>query len=161
VALDQGDLPAARAYLAEGLGLARRAGSRTGISSGLLAFAALATREGSPEQAVRLAAAVTALDEAASPDEAHHRTRQHYWTRQHHWARLSRQTPDADSQPPRDARSQPPGEAAGGPAQPPGQVRRCLDAAAGLGEAEVARLWADGLELTADTAVALALEPSR
>jgi hypothetical protein len=81
--------------------------------------------------------------------------------REHHWRRLARQTPDADRQPPRDARRQPPGEADGGPAQPPGQVRLCLDAAAGLGEAEIARLWADGLELTADAAVALALEPPR
>jgi predicted ATPase len=67
VALDQGDLAEARACLAEGLEQSRRTGSRSGISRSLLDFAALAFREGQPDRAVQLAAAVTALSEAARP----------------------------------------------------------------------------------------------
>jgi predicted ATPase/tetratricopeptide (TPR) repeat protein len=112
VALDEGDLAEARACLAEGLEQSRRTGSRAGISRGLLDFAALAFREGQPDRAVQLAAAVTALSEAARPA-------------------VSR----------------------------PARVQRFLDAAAGLGPAEVARLWAAGLELSPSAAADLALEP--
>ncbi|HEY2288772.1 MAG TPA: tetratricopeptide repeat protein [Streptosporangiaceae bacterium] len=112
VALDEGDLAEARTCLAEGLEQSRRTGSRAGISRGLLDFAGLAFREGQPDRAVRLAAAVTALSEAARP-----------------------------------------------PVPRPGRVQRFLDAAAGLGPAEIARLWAAGLELSPSAAADLALEP--
>jgi predicted ATPase len=112
IALDEGDLAEARACLAEGLEQSRRTGSRAGISRGLLDFAALAFREGQPDRAVQLAAAVTALSEAARP-----------------------------------------------PVSRPGRVQRFLDAAGGLGPAEVARLWAAGLELSPSAAADLALEP--
>ena len=109
LAFDQGDLPQARGYLAEGLRLSLRTGSRAGISRTLLAFAALAVREGRPDFAVQLAAAVTALS------------------------------------------GPPPGPRAG--------HQRYLDAAAGLGPAEVSRLWQAGLGLSATAAAELALVP--
>ncbi|HEX5292741.1 MAG TPA: hypothetical protein VFX25_28045, partial [Streptosporangiaceae bacterium] len=45
----------------------------------------------------------------------------------------------------------------------PARVRaqRYLDAAAGLGQAEVDRLWAEGLQLDGAAAAGLALEPPR
>jgi predicted ATPase len=109
LALDSGDLPQARADLADGLRVSLETGSRAGISRSLLAFAALAAREGRPDTAVQLAAAVTVLGEPAPV--------------------------------------------------PPARVQRYLDAAAGLGPAEVARLWAAGLRLTAAAAAELALVP--
>jgi predicted ATPase/DNA-binding CsgD family transcriptional regulator len=128
IALDTGDLAQARSYLAQGLRLSLATGSRTGISRSLLAFATLAGREGRPDRAVLLAAAVTALSETAQlpppPAQEHHSLRE--------GTRL----------PPRIA----------------GRVRRYLDAAAGLGEAEVARLWAAGLELTTRAAAEVALQ---
>jgi len=66
VAMDQGDLGQAREHLAESLLLSLTAGSRIGIARGLSAFAALVVREGRPDLAVQLTAAVTALREAAS-----------------------------------------------------------------------------------------------
>jgi predicted metal-dependent phosphotriesterase family hydrolase/predicted ATPase len=51
------------------------------------------------------------------------------------------------------------GEAARLPVTRPDRVQRYLDAAAGLGAAEVARLWAAGLELTSRAAARLALGP--
>ena len=48
------------------------------------------------------------------------------------------------------------------PPPPDDWTRRCLDAAAGLGEARTARLWAEGLGLTGQEAARLALEsPAR
>jgi predicted ATPase/DNA-binding CsgD family transcriptional regulator len=130
IALDQGQLGEARSYLAQGLRLSLGTGSRTGISRSLLAFASLAVREGRPDVAVRLAAAVTALSEATDlpvpPPGLRHRSLR-----------------EGTQRPPRAA----------------DRVRRYLDAAAGLGEAEVTRLWAAGLELTSGTAAELALEP--
>jgi predicted ATPase/DNA-binding CsgD family transcriptional regulator len=111
IAMDSGDLIPAREYLAESLQLSLTAGSRIGISRGLLAFASLAVREGRPGQAVRLAAAVTALREAA------------------HMPPLA------------GARTQ-----------------RYLDAAAPLGEAAVARLWAEGRSLSGADAARIALD---
>jgi len=125
VALDQGNLPEARNYLEQGLELSRRTGSRTFISRGLFAFAALAVREGRPGRAVQLAAAATALSEAAGPEAAARRRR----------------------------------PAARAPISPRVRAQRYLDAAAGLGQAEVDRLWAAGLELDAAAAAGLALEP--
>jgi hypothetical protein len=110
--LKLGDLAASRGYLGESLRLSVAAGYRSGISRGLQAFARLEVREQRPDRAVMLAAAVTALCEAA---------------------RL--------------------------PPPPPGRIQRYLDAAAGLGAAEAARLWAAGLELTTRAAADLALEP--
>jgi DNA-binding CsgD family transcriptional regulator len=129
VALDSGDLAQARSYLSRGLRLSLGTGSRTGISRGLLAFATLAVREGRPDRAVLLAAAVTALGDTAQlpppPAEEHHSLR------------------EGTHLPPRIA----------------ARVTRYLEAAAGLGEAEVARLWAAGLELTTSAAAEVALAP--
>jgi hypothetical protein len=111
-ALKLGDLAATRGYLSESLRISVAAGHRAGIARGLLAFARLALRERQPGRAVALAAAATALCEAA---------------------RL--------------------------PPPPPARTQRYLDAAAGLGAAEAARLWAAGLELTPRAAAELALEP--
>jgi predicted ATPase/DNA-binding CsgD family transcriptional regulator len=65
IAMEQGELGQAREHLAESLQLSLTAGSRIGIARGLSAFAALAVAEGRPGRAVQLAAAVTALREAA------------------------------------------------------------------------------------------------
>jgi len=126
VALSLGNLPEARDYLERGLELSRRTGSRTGISRGLQAFAALAVREGRPDRAVQLAAAVSARSAAAQPETE----------------------PAAGRRP--TAREALP---------PVARVRRFLDAAAGLGQAEVDRLWAAGLRLDDAAAVGLAVEP--
>jgi predicted ATPase len=75
VAIDQGDLAAARGYLAESLELSLHDGSRTGIALGLLAFAALAVREGRPGHAVLLAAAATSLSTTAPGQPAQGATR--------------------------------------------------------------------------------------
>jgi DNA-binding NarL/FixJ family response regulator len=109
--MDQGELGQAREHLAESLRLSLAAGSRIGIARGLSAFAALAVTEGRPGRAVQLAAAVTALREAAH----------------------LRPVPGARTQ-------------------------RYLDAAAGLGEHVVSRLWTEGLDLTSSAAVELALD---
>jgi tetratricopeptide (TPR) repeat protein len=110
--LKLGDLAATRGYLSESLRLSVAAGNRSGIARGLQAFARLEVRELRPDRAVMLAAAATALCEAACL-----------------------------------------------PPPPPGRIQRYLDAAAGLGAAEAARLWAAGLELTTRAAADLALEP--
>jgi predicted metal-dependent phosphotriesterase family hydrolase/predicted ATPase len=107
-----GDIAGCRGYLSESLRLSVAAGNRSGIARGLLAFARLEVRTERPDRAVPLAAAATALCEAAHL-----------------------------------------------PPPPPGRIQRYLDAAAGLGAAETARLWAAGLELTPRAAAELALEP--
>lgn len=112
VALKLGDLAGVRGYLSESLRLSVAAGYRSGTARGLLEFARLEVREERPDRAVMLAAAATALCEAAHL-----------------------------------------------PPPPPGRIQRYLDAAAGLGAAETARLWAAGLELTTRAAAELALEP--
>jgi tetratricopeptide (TPR) repeat protein len=166
VTLEQGDLAAARSYLAQGLNLSLRAGRRPRISRSLLAMAALEVREHRPDRAVQLAAAATALrDPSPDPDKLG----------------PAPAAPAAASQP--SASPTVPGRVSDGqaPASPtvpgrvsdgqapasqvvdleslPRRVQRYLDAAAGLGPAEVARLWADGLTLTADAAAELALSP--
>ncbi len=65
IALDTGDPAAARGYLAESVRLSLRSGDRAGAARGLLTAADLAVRESGPDRAVRLAAAATALCEAA------------------------------------------------------------------------------------------------
>ncbi|HEY3977925.1 MAG TPA: tetratricopeptide repeat protein [Streptosporangiaceae bacterium] len=125
VALGQGNLPEARGYLEQALELSRRAGSRSGTSRGLFAFAALTLREGRADRAVQLAAAAAALSEAPRPTAGARR----------------RRAPATAPIPPRV------------------RAQRYLDAAAGLGQAEVDRLWAAGLELDAAAAAGLALEP--
>ena len=65
VAIELDELGLARQHLAESLRLCRSTGSRIGMARGLEAFAALAADEKRPEQAVRLAAAATALRERA------------------------------------------------------------------------------------------------
>ncbi len=47
------------------------------------------------------------------------------------------------------------------PAHPDAWAQRYRDAAAGLGAAEVARLWASGLDLSSSVAAGIALEPAR
>jgi predicted ATPase/DNA-binding CsgD family transcriptional regulator len=64
-ATDAGATALAREHLTESLRLSREIGTRIGVARGLEAFAALAVREGDPERAVLLAAASTALREAA------------------------------------------------------------------------------------------------
>jgi predicted ATPase len=130
VALSQGNLREARDYLEQGLELSRRTGSRSGISRGLQAFAALAVREGRPDRAVQLAAAVTVRSAAAHPQP---------------------QTQPAGGRRPTAREG----------LRPAARVRRFLDAAAGLGQAEVDRLWSAGLELDDAAAVGLAVEPPR
>ena len=61
VALDLGDIEAAREHLAESLRVCRDIGTRIGMARGLESFAALADREGDAERAVLLAAASAAL----------------------------------------------------------------------------------------------------
>jgi DNA-binding CsgD family transcriptional regulator len=65
LAIDQGDLPAARRHLAESLQLSYASGSRIGMARGLEALARLALLERSPQTGVRLAGAVTALRKQA------------------------------------------------------------------------------------------------
>src|SRR5215831_6126121 len=65
VALDLGSVGQARQHLSESIRLSHSTGSRIGVARGLEAFAALAGQENQPELAVRLAAAATALREAA------------------------------------------------------------------------------------------------
>ena len=65
VAMDLGTTGLAREHLTESLRLSRTTGTRIGVARGLESFAALAVRENEPERAVLLAAASTALREAA------------------------------------------------------------------------------------------------
>ena len=65
IELDQGDLAAARANLSESLRLSYASGSRIGMARGLEALTRLVIREGRPDDAIRLAAAVAALREEA------------------------------------------------------------------------------------------------
>jgi DNA-binding CsgD family transcriptional regulator len=65
VAMDLGSIGQARQHLAESMRLSHSTGSRIGVARGLEAFAALAVEEDRPELAVQLAAAATALREAA------------------------------------------------------------------------------------------------
>jgi predicted ATPase len=65
IALRQGEPGQARDFLAESLQISVRAGTRDGITRSLLGFAELALLADSPGRAVRLAAAATALREAA------------------------------------------------------------------------------------------------
>jgi predicted ATPase/DNA-binding CsgD family transcriptional regulator len=65
VAMNLGETELARDHLTESLRLSRMIGTRIGVARGLESFAALAVRQGQPERAVLLAAAATALREAA------------------------------------------------------------------------------------------------
>jgi DNA-binding CsgD family transcriptional regulator len=65
VATEAGATTLAREHLTESLRLSRDTGTRIGVARGLESFAALAVREDEPERAVLLAAAATALREAA------------------------------------------------------------------------------------------------
>ena len=65
VAVEAGAIALAREHLTESLRLSRDIGTRIGVARGLESFAALAAREGDTERAVLLAAASTALREAA------------------------------------------------------------------------------------------------
>ena len=64
-AIALGAFEQARRHLTRSLRLSHATGARIGVARGLEAFAALAGREGRPELAVQLAAAATALREAA------------------------------------------------------------------------------------------------
>jgi predicted ATPase/DNA-binding CsgD family transcriptional regulator len=111
VAMDLGSTGQARQHLSESIRLSHSTGSRIGVARGLEAFAILAGQENRPELAVRLAAAATALREAA-----------------------------------------------GFPPLPGARMERHLAPARRLGEPAIARLWAQGLAMTSDAAVALALD---
>jgi predicted ATPase/DNA-binding CsgD family transcriptional regulator len=111
VAMDLGSTGQARQHLAESIRLSHSTGSRIGVARGLEAFAALAVGENRPELAVQLAAAASALREAA-----------------------------------------------GFPPLPGARMERCLAPARRLGEAAIAGLWAQGLAMSSDAAVALALD---
>src|SRR5215831_2210098 len=111
VAMDLGSTGQARQHLSESIRLSHSTGSRIGVARGLEAFAALAGQENQPELAVRLAAAATALREAA-----------------------------------------------GFPPLPGARAERYLAPARPLGDQAVARLWAQGLAMSSDAAVALALD---
>jgi predicted ATPase/DNA-binding CsgD family transcriptional regulator len=111
VALDLGSVGQARQHLSESLRLSHSTGSRIGVARGLEAFATLAGAEDRPELAVQLAAAASALREAA-----------------------------------------------GFPAMSGARAERYLAPARRLGEPAIARLWAQGLAMGSDTAVALALD---
>jgi predicted ATPase/DNA-binding CsgD family transcriptional regulator len=65
VAAELGAFGQARRHLARSIRLSQATGSRIGMARGLEAFAALAVHENRPERAVQLAAAATALREAA------------------------------------------------------------------------------------------------
>ena len=65
VATDVGATALATEYLTESLRLSQDIGTRIGVARGMESFAALAVRDGEPERAVLLAAAATALREAA------------------------------------------------------------------------------------------------
>jgi predicted ATPase/DNA-binding CsgD family transcriptional regulator len=65
VALDQGLLNRAREHLGESIRLSHSIGSRIGVARGLELFAGLSAREERPGQALRLAAAASALRSAA------------------------------------------------------------------------------------------------
>ncbi len=67
VALDELDLPAAAASLAESLELSIATGQRLGIARGIEAFAALSVARGDDAAAARLEGAAAALREAVSP----------------------------------------------------------------------------------------------
>jgi predicted ATPase/DNA-binding CsgD family transcriptional regulator len=110
VAMDLGSIGQARQHLTESIGLSHSTGSRIGVARGLEAFAALAVGENRPELAVQLAAAATALREAA-----------------------------------------------GFPVLAGARAERYLAPARRLGEPAVARLWARGLAMSGEAAVALAL----
>jgi DNA-binding CsgD family transcriptional regulator len=114
VTLDPGEAGVARAHFAESIRLSVSTGARIGVARGLEAFAALAIAEGRPERAVQLAAAATALREAA-----------------------------------------------GLPPLSGARTERYLASARGLGEPVVRRLWAEGLALLGNVAVALALDGPR
>ena len=62
--LDLGDLPGARAALADGLPTSLKLGDRWMLAIGLAGFAGLAARSGRPRVALRLASAATAYSEA-------------------------------------------------------------------------------------------------
>ncbi|HEV2371916.1 MAG TPA: AAA family ATPase [Streptosporangiaceae bacterium] len=111
VAMDLGEFGSARQHLAESIQLSHSTGARIGVARGLEAFAALAVQEERPEMAVRLAAAATALREAA-----------------------------------------------GLPALSAARVERYLTLSRRLGESAIARLWAQGLSMNAESAIALALD---
>jgi predicted ATPase/DNA-binding CsgD family transcriptional regulator len=110
VAMDLGALDLAREHLSEGLRLSQHTGARIGVARGLAAFASLALASRHPGLAVRLAAAATALRQAA-----------------------------------------------GLPALSGAQTERYLAAARHLGDTTVGQLWKEGLAMSSDAAVALAL----
>ena len=113
VATDLGATALAREHLTESLRLSRNTGARIGVARGLEAFATLAVREADAERAVLLAAASTALREAA-----------------------------------------------GLPPLPGARAERYLAPARRLGDQVVARLWARGLEMSAEAAIDIARSPS-
>ena len=128
VALDQGQLALARPHLAESLRLSQLTGARIGVARGLEAFAALSFREA---QGIR--------EDSGVREDAGFREGQ---------ARLPVLLTAAAAA----LR-----EAAGLPAAPAQRTQQYLDAAGGLGQEALTELWEQGLGLSPDAAVTLAL----
>jgi predicted ATPase/DNA-binding CsgD family transcriptional regulator len=128
VALDQGQLALARAHLAESLRLSQLTGTRIGVARGLEAFAALCFREA---QGFR---DVLGVREDPGAREGQGRL-----------AVLLSAAAAALR------------EAAGLPAAPARRTQQYLDAAGGLGQEALTELWGQGLSLSPDAAVTLAL----
>jgi predicted ATPase/DNA-binding CsgD family transcriptional regulator len=134
VALDQGQLAVARAYLAESLRLSQLTGARIGVARGLEAFAALCFRENQGPRG----------DQGARGDQDF-RGDQGARGGPGHLAILLTAAATALR------------EAAGLPAPPAGRTQPYLDAARSLGPEVLAALWEEGTGLTPDVAVTLAL----
>ena len=128
VALDQGQLALARPHLAESLRLSQLTGARIGVARGLEAFAALCYQE---EQGFREEPGVREVPGAREG--------------QGRLAVLLSAAAAALR------------EAAGLPAAPAQRTQQYLDAAGGLGHQALTELWEQGLGLSPDAAVTLAL----
>jgi predicted ATPase/DNA-binding CsgD family transcriptional regulator len=130
LALDQGQLALARPHLAESLRLSQLTGARIGVARGLEAFAALCFRE-----------AQDFREESGVREDAGVREGR---------ARLPVLLTAAAAA----LR-----EAAGLPAAPAQRTQQYLDAAGGFGQEALTELWEQGLGLSPDAAVTLALSP--
>jgi predicted ATPase/DNA-binding CsgD family transcriptional regulator len=134
IALDQGQLALARLHLAESLRLSQLTGARIGVARGLEAFAALCFQEGQgSREGQGFREGLGAREDAATQQEQ---------------ARLPVLLTAAAAA----LR-----EAAGLPAAAARRTQQYLDAAGGLGQEALTELWEQGLGLSPDAAVTLAL----
>jgi DNA-binding CsgD family transcriptional regulator len=134
IALDQGQLALARLHLAESLRLSQLTGARIGVARGLEAFAALCFQEGQgSREGQGFREGLGAREDAGTRQEQ---------------ARLPVLLTAAAAA----LR-----EAAGLPAAAARRTQQYLDAAGGLGQEALTELWEQGLGLSPDAAVTLAL----